>query len=198
MNSGVTKSVSTMSENSPSNSPASGPATNSGPSVGKSIVFGSFIIACGLFAAALVLPERAAPVVAAAAPAVQQAPATAGAGAGATAGANASPAAPGRYQIVKTENGASWRLDTVTGEITVCRLEADRMICAKSTEATELPQVSAAELEKQRAEQRAERRAEKTEMFDKFFGFFERMLNFAEKHADKVEPPDSEQYARPL
>ena len=71
------------------------------------------------------------------------------------------------------------------------------MICAKSTEATQLPQVSAAELEKQRAEQRAERRAEKTEMFDKFVGFFERMLKFAEKHADKVEPPHDE-YARPL
>lgn len=184
-----------MSDNTPS---TSGPSSNPGPSVGKSIVFGSFIIACGLFAAALVFPERSAPVVTA--PVVTaEAPAEQATGkAPSTIVADAVPAAPGRYQIVKTENGASWRLDTVTGEITVCRLEADRMICARSSEATQLPSVSAAELEKQRAEQRAERRAEKTEMFDKFFGFFERMLNFAEKHADKVEPPDPDQYARPL
>lgn len=169
--------------------PSPNTSNASGPSVGKSIVFGSFIIACGLFAAALVLPERTAPVVAANEPTRTESPATRV--------ADALPAIPGRYQIVKTDNGASWRLDTVTGEITVCRLESDRMICAKSTEATELPPVSAAELEKQRAEQRAERRTEKTEMLDRFFGFFERMLKFAEKNADKAEPPHDE-YARPL
>ena len=184
-----------MSDTTPSpNTPSPNTGTASGPSVGKSIVFGSFIIACGLFAAALVLPERTAPVIAAPVVTANEPTRTESP---ATRVADALPAIPGRYQIVKTDNGASWRLDTVTGEITVCRLEADRMICAKSTEATELPPVSAAELEKQRAEQRAERRTEKTEMLDRFFGFFERMLKFAEKNADKAEPPHDE-YARPL
>ncbi len=154
------------------------------PFPGRAMIIGSFFVA-GALALPGDRPARAEP----SPPRLAAAPAP----------ANPVPAIPGRYQLVKTENGTAWRLDTVTGEITVCRMESDRMICAKSTEATELPKATPEQLEKQRLDERRERRAEKTEMFDKFFAFFERILRFADKHADKMEPPaKKDEYARPL
>jgi hypothetical protein len=178
-----------MSDNSPS------PHQSSGPTAGKAIIFGSVIIAAGIFAGALVLPGDSAnqQSVAAKAPppqvATEDTPAS----------DSRPPSSAGRYQIVKTGNGQAWRLNTETGEITVCRLEADRMICAKSTAATELPAASPQELEKKRAEQRQKRSEERTAMMDRFFGFFERIIRFAEREAEK-QPPErrDDEYARPL
>jgi hypothetical protein len=164
------------------------------PSPAKAIMLGSFIIAGGIFAAALVLPGSKPVIPQASAQAVPNA---------APPGHAATPApttgTPGRFQIVKTGNGTAWRLDTVTGEITVCRLESDRMICAKSTEATELPKATPEQLQKQRVEQKRERKAETTEILDRFFSFFERMLRFAARNSDKQEEPaKKDEYARPL
>ena len=89
----------------------------------------------------------------------------------------------------------SWRLDTVTGEITVCRLEHDRMICARSTEAAELPRVSPQQLEAERADRRKARSAERNEILDRFMAFFERIVRFAQKHSglsNTPEPDDQE------
>jgi hypothetical protein len=158
--------------------------TSNNLSPGKAIIFGSFIIAGGVFAAQTAVAQMPTGIELAAAPAPAPDPTT---------------GTPGRFQIVKTENGTAWRLDTVTGEITVCRLESDRMICAKSTEATELPKATPEQLEKQRVERKQERKAEKTEMLDKFFSFFERMMRFAQQHDDKKEAPaKKDEYARPL
>lgn len=89
------------------------------------------------------------------------------------------PDVPGRYQIVRVEDGVSWRLDTATGELTACRIEDDRMVCARSAEATELPRMAAGELERRRAaEQEAERarearlRQEEMAVLDRILGFF--------------------------
>ena len=172
--------------------------TDNNLSPGKAIIFGSFIIAGGILAAALVLPGSK-PVISEAT--AQPVPKVAETPSPMKLAAAQAPATgtPGRFQIVKTENGTAWRLDTVTGEITVCRLESDRMICAKSTEATELPKATPEQLQKQRVEEKRERKAEKTEMIDKFFSFFERMMRFAQQHDDKKEAPaKKDEYARPL
>jgi hypothetical protein len=139
---------------------------------GKAIIAGSVIIACGIVAAAFILPEQPAPAV----------PSTA-------ALETPKDAAPGRFQIVRVEGGRSWRLDTVTGEMTVCRLEGDRMICAKSSAAIEVPRVTADQLEAERAKRRAEERRESTEILDRFFAFFERILRFAERQAEREASP---------
>lgn len=169
--------------------------SSTGLSTGKAVLFGSFIIACGIVAAALVLPDRPdpapTPVATTAAP-PSEAPApqkptdemqTAG---------KQEPGAPGRYQITKVENGVSWRLDTQTGELTACRMERDRLICAKSTDATTLPPTSPEALAEERAERDRDRREEKTRMFDQFFAFFERIIRFAEKQAEKMDPDAAE------
>ena len=97
----------------------------------KAILFGSGIIAVSIVAAALVLPDGAL--------LTRQNAAT-------VADANQQTASP-RFQIIKTEQGRTWRLDTQTGKITVCQLRDDRMICADSTTATQLPQATPEQLE---------------------------------------------------
>jgi len=139
----------------------------------KAILAGSLVIAAAILgSAALFLPERSAP------PSTGGAPAT-------TAAPPSSAAPSDRYQIVKVENGASWRLDRQTGEMTYCRVEGDRMICAKSSESTELPKASPEQLKSER-EQAEKREAKESEaMFDKFIGLFDRFLKFIERQSGK-------------
>jgi hypothetical protein len=140
----------------------------------QAILAGSLIIAGSIVAAALVLPDRAALTP------------TESLAYGQAATREAS--AP-RFQIVKVEQDMSWRLDTHTGEVTVCRLENDRLVCARSTEAAELPPVSPQELEAERQQRREAKRAERNEVFDGFIAFFERIIRFAEKHSGLSKPP---------
>ncbi len=140
----------------------------------KAILVGSGIIALSIIAAALVLPDRGLLTDRKAMLAAE---------------ISARQAAAHRYQIIKTEHGRTWRLDTKTGEITVCRLRDDRMICANSTMATQLPKVTPRQLEAERKKQRQARRADRNEMLDRFVGFFERIIKFAQKHAGGNKPP---------
>jgi len=147
----------------------------------KSVLAGSLIIAAAIVAsAALFLPR--------------------------TADRTADGAAP-RYQIVKVEKDRTWRLDSRTGRITLCRLEGDNLVCAESSEATRFPQKSPGDVasareaerlrqdaERRRQEEAEERRrrekiAERNYIFDRFFALFERVLKFAEKHPSRMQPP---------
>lgn len=146
----------------------------------KAILAGSAIIAAAIVAsAALFLPR--------------------------TADREAAGAAP-RYQIVKVDQDRTWRLDSRTGRITLCRLEGDNLVCAESTEATRFPHKSPGDVasareaerlrqdaERHRQEEADERRrkdkiAERNYIFDRFFALFERALDFAEKHPDRMPP----------
>lgn len=116
-----------------------------------------------------------------------------------------------RYQIIKVEGSTSWRLDKQTGEIAVCRLEGDRMVCAKSTTATEMPKASPdelaaerkiAEAERLKEEQaaqaerdkaRQEKRAERSETLKMFMNFFERIIRFAQDQTERENNSNSNQ-----
>ena len=147
----------------------------------KAILLGSGIIALSIVAAAFVLPERGL---------------LADKEASKVSEANTQIVTAPRFQIIKTEHGRTWRLNTETGEITVCRLQADRMICANSTMATEMPKATPKQLESERQQERLARRDEGKEMLDRFMGFFERIIKFAQKHAggDKPPPPEDERF----
>lgn len=143
----------------------------------QAILAGSFIVAASIVAAALVVPQRASP------PQAE----TVG-----TAAPMAPESGEPRFQVIKVEKDMSWRLDTRTGEITVCRLEHDRLVCARSTEAAELPGLSPQELEAEREQRRQAKRAERNEVFDSFIAFFERIIRFAEKHSGLSKSPTPE------
>lgn len=143
----------------------------------SAILTGSGIIAVAIVAAAYVIPDLL-PTVSSGKISVTK---------------SAQKSAPNRFQMVKVENGVTWRLDTQTGEITACRLQQNRMFCAKSTDATELPKASSDQLKKQDKERRQAKREERNEMLDRFMNFFERIIKYAQKQAgmEKDPPPDN-------
>jgi len=146
----------------------------------KAILLGSGAIALSIAVAALILPERGifsdepesvsteAPLKVAAAP---------------------------HFQIIKTELGRTWPLDTRTGDITVCHLQNNRMFCASSDTAAEMPKATPKQLEADRKENRQAAHEERNEVFNRFLGFFKRIIKLAKKHAgqDKA-PPDDDRF----
>jgi hypothetical protein len=91
-----------------------------------------------------------------------------------------------RYQIVKSENGTLWRLNTETGEIAMCKAEGARMVCASSGGAIEKSTLSASDLEAAQDVRRAKKRKETEQTLDKLVDVFERLLDIAEKHQKPV------------
>ena len=92
-----------------------------------------------------------------------------------------------RYQIVKSENGTLWRLNTETGEIAMCKAEGARMVCASSGGEIEKSSLGAADLEAAQDERRAKKRIETTQTLDKLVDVFERLLDVAAKHQKSVD-----------
>jgi hypothetical protein len=143
----------------------------------KAILAGSGIIALSIVAAAMVLPE----------PGTQT-----NKNAALPAEASTREATAPRYQIIKTEQGRTWRLDSETGLITVCQLRDSRLFCTDSSMATIMPKATPKQLETERKEQRQAKREDRNEIFDRFMGFFDRIIEFAQKHAGdgKTEPEE--------
>lgn len=70
-----------------------------------------------------------------------------------TAPAQDESASDGRYQIVRATETRVWRLDTQTGEIAVCTLTGDRLVCSTSSEAVSPPETSYESLQAERAQE---------------------------------------------
>jgi hypothetical protein len=92
-----------------------------------------------------------------------------------------------RYQIVKSDNGTLWRLNTETGEIAMCKAEGARMVCASSGGAIEKSTLSASDLEAAQDERRAKKRMETSQTLDKMVDVFERLLDVAKKHQKSID-----------
>ena len=56
----------------------------------------------------------------------------------------------GVFQIVKATDSRVWRLNTQTGEIAVCDLSGENLVCATSANAADVPKKSYAEIEAER------------------------------------------------
>ena len=80
------------------------------------------------------------------------------------------------FQIVKATGDRVWRLNKTTGEIAVCTLEADNLICTTSAEAVRPPSKTfeEREAEKERARDEAAKRREQERLRD--LEFFDRVL----------------------
>lgn len=81
------------------------------------------------------------------------------------------------YQIVKATADRVWRLNKRTGEITVCALDGDNLICTTSTDAITPPSKTFEErqAEKRQAEEEAAKRREDEKAKD--LAFLDRALN---------------------
>lgn len=80
----------------------------------------------------------------------------------------------GVYQIVKATDSRVWRLNTETGEIAVCSLEGENLVCTTSTDAADVPKKSYEQIE-------AERKAAEEAAKAKYEADRERELKFLDK-----------------
>ena len=92
----------------------------------------------------------------------------------------------GVYQIVKATENRVWRLNTETGEISVCDLSGENLICTTSANAAEVPAKSYAEIEAQRAAEakqaKLDREAERErelQFLDNILALFRELLHTA-------------------
>jgi hypothetical protein len=101
--------------------------------------------------------------------------------------AAAAPAlADDKYQFMKATESRVWRLNTDTGEITVCSLAGENLVCTTSAKAATPDAKTYAEMQKEKAEAErqlvAERKKrEDTEMkiIERFLAFFRELLTLS-------------------
>lgn len=98
----------------------------------------------------------------------------------------------GNYQIVKTEDGNIWRMDTRTGEIVMCHAESGRMVCASSGEKVATSKATAEDLEAARVKARRENNEAQAEMLDRMMGMFERMMEMVQKYEPQKPAEDGQ------
>lgn len=82
----------------------------------------------------------------------------------------------GDYQIVRANETTVWRLNRKTGEMTVCRLVKEAMVCTSSKNAAKAPPKTYEELEAERKRAAAERKAEQIATLDRFLGIFRELF----------------------
>lgn len=92
----------------------------------------------------------------------------------------------GVYQIVKATADRVWRLNTETGEIAVCALSGENLVCTSTSDAAEVPKKSYAEIEAERAEAaktakaaKAAEREQELKFLDKILALFRELLQTA-------------------
>lgn len=92
----------------------------------------------------------------------------------------------GVFQIVKATDSRVWRLNTQTGEIAVCDLSGENLVCTTSANAADVPKKSYAEIEAEREtaakaateEQQAERTME-LKFLDKILAIVRELIQTA-------------------
>jgi len=94
--------------------------------------------------------------------------------------------ADGKYQFMKATENRVWRLNTDTGEITVCSLAGENLVCTTSSKAATPDAKTYAEMQKEKAEAERQLAAERkkredTEMkiIERFFAFFRELLTLS-------------------
>ena len=103
--------------------------------------------------------------------------------------ANADAAGAGNFQVLRTDDGNVWRMDTRTGEIVMCHAEGGRMVCASSGEEIARSSSTPEDLEAARARAAREEEASRVARIERMMGMFERMLEMVQSYQSAVQPP---------
>ena len=82
----------------------------------------------------------------------------------------------GVYQIVKATKNKVWRLNTQSGEISVCTLSGDNLICTTSANAADVPKKSYAAIEAERAQAAEAAAQEQQAKRDRELKFLDKIL----------------------
>jgi hypothetical protein len=73
----------------------------------------------------------------------------------------------GNFQIMKATADKIWRLNKTTGEISVCTLDGERLLCTSSTEAIRPPAVTYEERQAEKKRMDDEKKVKDMEFFDR-------------------------------
>ncbi len=97
-------------------------------------------------------------------------------------------AGDGKYQLMKATENRVWRLNKETGEIAVCTLQGEQLLCATSLEAALPPKKSYDQMraEKAAAERAAAEHRRKQEevdikILDRILAFFRELITLAKE-----------------
>ncbi len=82
----------------------------------------------------------------------------------------------GDFQIVKATETVAWRLNRKTGEIAVCKLDGDTMICSSSTTAVTKGQESYDTYKADKENSEKSRQAHEMAVLDRVMAFFKSMV----------------------
>ncbi len=100
------------------------------------------------------------------------------------------------YEIIRSSADRIWRLNKDTGEVSVCTMEGDRLICTTSEDAAVPPAKTYEELEaerealeKEQAEARADERERQLSMLDRILEMVRELAGMA---ADNEAARDAE------
>lgn len=92
------------------------------------------------------------------------------------------------YEFLKATENRVWRLNRQTGEIAVCTLEREALVCSTSTGGAETPATSYEELQQRRAAEAAAREAEEVRERKRAFEFLDRMIDLFREYAEEAPP----------
>ena len=73
----------------------------------------------------------------------------------------------GNFQIMKATADKVWRLNKNTGEISVCNLDGDRLVCASSTDAIRPPTLTYEERQAEKLRLKEEKKAKDMAFLDR-------------------------------
>lgn len=97
----------------------------------------------------------------------------------------------GDYQIVRANDTTVWRLNRKTGEMTVCRLVTDSMVCTSSKNAAKAPPKTYEQLEAERKRADAERKDKQIATMDRFLGIFRELFTTAIDNGGPPKPGET-------
>ncbi|MEX2642917.1 MAG: hypothetical protein WD270_05660 [Acetobacterales bacterium] len=84
-----------------------------------------------------------------------------------------------RYQIVKATENRVWRLDRQTGEVAVCSLTGDRLVCTTSSDAASPPKQDYEQLNAERRQAEQDEQQRQLALLDRLLAMFREFVRFA-------------------
>ena len=92
-------------------------------------------------------------------------------------GQSAAPKADDIYQIEKATEDRVWRLNKRTGEITVCRLEGERLLCIQSQEVASAPPITYEQHEAEKKQKAEEHKRLRAEDLERDLAFLDKLIS---------------------
>ncbi|MDD9877882.1 MAG: hypothetical protein OXR84_10630 [Magnetovibrio sp.] len=95
------------------------------------------------------------------------------------AGADAPARAADNFQFMKATENRVWRLNKETGEVAVCTLQGERLICTTSKDAATPPPKSYAEMKAAEKARRDKQHDKDMAILDRIFAFFKELITLS-------------------